>query len=82
MIDLAVFVTIDHDTAVARRIERDVRERGRSKLSVVFQYQHKVRPNFERYVLPTMNEVDVVVDGLDPVEVSAKKIVARLPQKR
>jgi uridine kinase len=82
LIDLAVFVTIDHDTALARRTERDVRERSRSKSSVVFQYNYKVRPNFERYVLPTMNEADLVVDGLDPAEDSAKKIVERFPQRR
>ncbi len=82
LIDLAVFVTIDHDTALARRVERDVRERGRSKSSVVFQYQYKVRPNFERYVLPTMNEADLIVDGNDAVEDSAKEVVARFPQKR
>ncbi|MCK5406346.1 MAG: uridine kinase [Candidatus Krumholzibacteria bacterium] len=82
LIDLAVFVTIDHDTALARRVERDVRERGRSKSSVVFQYQYKVRPNFERYILPTMNEADLIVDGNDAAEDSAKKIVARFSQKR
>lgn len=78
MIDLSVFVDIDHETALARRIDRDIRERGRTKSSVVYQYQHKVRPNFERFVLPTKYGVDLIVNGVDPVAESAQRIVERL----
>lgn len=72
---LAVFVTIDHDTALARRVERDVRDRGRSARSVRAQYRDKVRPNYDRYVLPTKNHADLVLDGLESVGQSARKIL-------
>lgn len=78
LLDLAVFVTIDHDTALARRLERDVRERGRSERSVRAQYRDKVRPNYDRYVLPTKNHADLVLDGLEPVEHAARKILEKL----
>jgi len=82
LVDLGVFVTVDDATALARRIERDTRERGRTEASVRAQFRDKVRPNFERYVQPTMQFADLVVSGLDPVEVSARTILDRLPSRR
>ena len=79
LLDLGVFVTVDHDTALQRRIERDIRERGRTEASVRTQYRDKVRPNFERLVEPTMRCADLVVSGLDPVGVSARAVLDRLP---
>jgi uridine kinase len=80
LLDLSVFVTIDHGTALNRRIARDTRERGRTEASVRAQYRDKVRPNFDEFVLPTMETADVVVSGLDPVDVSAREVVSRLPR--
>lgn len=79
LFDICVFVTVDHDTALARRITRDVRDRGRTEESVRAQYRDKVLPNYERYVLPTKELADLVVDGLDPVESCARAIRERLP---
>ncbi len=81
LLDLSVFITVDHDAALMRRVERDVRERGRTEASVRAQYSDKVRPNFERFVEPTMHLADLVVSGLDPVEVSARMILDRMPPK-
>jgi uridine kinase len=78
LLDLAVFVTVDHDVALARRIERDVRERGRTEASVRAQYSAKVRPNFERFVEPTKALAGLVIDGFAPVEVSARAILGRM----
>lgn len=78
LLHLGVFVTIDHRTALERRLERDTLERGRTEASVRTRYDLKVRPNFERLVAPTMDHADLVVNGLDPVGVSARVILDRL----
>jgi uridine kinase len=82
LLDLGVFVTVDHATALARRVERDIRERGRTEASVRKQYRDKVQPNFERFVEPTEQYADLVVDGLDPVAVSARAVFDRLQTKK
>jgi uridine kinase len=79
LLDLLVFVTVDHETALERRIERDIRERGRTEASVRDQFERKVRPNFERLVAPTEAYADLVVNGRDPVERSARAVMERLP---
>lgn len=63
-----VFMSVDDSTCLSRRLERDMRERGRTRESVVAQYSGTVRPMYERYVLPTRQFADLVLCGEEPVE--------------
>lgn len=70
----AVFVDLEDETCLARRMERDIRERGRTRESVIEQYQTTVRPMCERYVRPTRAFADVTVRGDAPLERSAAEV--------
>ena len=59
--DLTVFVDAPADVRLARRILRDVRERGRSVESVVIQYLRSVRPMHLKYTEPGKDTADIVV---------------------
>ncbi|KAG2131365.1 armadillo beta-catenin plakoglobin [Suillus clintonianus] len=61
--DLKVFVQCDSDLMLARRIQRDVKERGRSVDGVLEQYLRYVKPAFDNFVLPTSRHADIVVPG-------------------
>lgn len=61
--DLKVFVQCDSDLMLARRIQRDVKERGRSVDGVIEQYLRYVKPAFDNFVLPTARHADIVVPG-------------------
>lgn len=51
---------------MARRLRRDIVYRGRDLQGAMKQWFSFVKPNFERYVLPTMAAADIVVPrGLD-----------------
>ncbi|KAK7203003.1 uridine kinase family-domain-containing protein [Myxozyma melibiosi] len=66
MLDLKVFVDTDLDICMARRLRRDIVYRGRDLQGAMKQWMSFVKPNFERYVRPTMEIADVVVPrGLD-----------------
>jgi uridine kinase len=73
-----VFVWLPEHTDLSRRLERDVRERGRTQESVLNQYHQTVKPMNEKYVLPTKAYADILVNGTDPVEKSADLIVSRM----
>lgn len=45
---------------LARRIRRDVAERGRDVEGVVQQYLRFVKPSYETYVLPSSQHADIV----------------------
>lgn len=59
--DLRVFVDADDDIRLARRIRRDVAERGRSVDSVLDQYEATVRPMHLQFVAPTRRIADLIV---------------------
>ena len=77
-----VFVALDDQLCLDRRIARDTNERGRSKASVIAQYKETVKPMNEMYVLPTKPFADIVVSGNDPVEKSTLHIMDHLNVKR
>ncbi len=59
--DIKIFVDTDSDIRLLRRIKRDVSERGRSLDSVLFQYEHTVKPMHDSFVEPTKRVADVII---------------------
>ena len=52
LFDMKLFVDTDADTRLARRVLRDIEERGRDLENVLFQYTNLVKPAFEEFCLP------------------------------
>lgn len=59
--DIKVFVDTDSDVRLARRIMRDVIERGRTMESVVDQWITTVKPMHEEFVEPSKRWADVII---------------------
>ncbi len=75
LLDVKVFIDVSHETCLQRRIARDIEERGRTRESVIRQYERTVQPMFELHVLPGREYADLIVDGKDPAGESAGKIL-------
>ncbi|MCF6328667.1 MAG: hypothetical protein L3J02_02560 [Henriciella sp.] len=61
LIDLSIYVDTPDDLRLARRIRRDVVERGRDVPSVLNQYLTTVRAAHYRHTYPAMFEADLVI---------------------
>lgn len=61
LFDLTVFVDTPDDLRLARRIKRDVRERGRDLDRVIAQYLKFVRPTYYRVTHPAKYTCDLVI---------------------
>lgn len=61
LIDLSVYVDTPDDLRLARRIRRDVLERGRSMQNVLEHYLGTVRAAHYRWTYPAMFEADLVI---------------------
>lgn len=72
LMDIKVFVDTDADIRLARRILRDVCERGRTMQSVISQYTTTVKPMHEEFVEPSKRYADVIIPegGFNSVAVS------------
>lgn len=61
LMDIKVFVDTDADIRLARRILRDVCDRGRTMQSVISQYTTTVKPMHEEFVEPSKRYADVII---------------------
>ena len=82
LLDLKVFLDTEADVRLARRIERDIRERGRTVESVIAQYLSTVKPMHDRLVEPSKKAADLVVyqGGLNPEAI--EKVVGGIKRLR
>ena len=63
MLDIRIYVDADADERILRRVERDVRERGRTFDDIMEQYLTTVKPMHNMYVQPTRYLADVVINS-------------------
>lgn len=61
MMNLKIFVHTDDDVRLARRLERDIIERGRSIDSVIAQYNRFVKPSHDLFIHPCMKFADIII---------------------
>ncbi|GIV97696.1 MAG: uridine kinase [Herpetosiphonaceae bacterium] len=76
--DVKIYVDTDADLRFIRRLQRDIRERGRSIESVIEQYLHTVRPMHLEFVEPTKRYADIIIPrgGLNSIAIDM--VVARI----
>jgi len=61
LFDLKLFVDTDADIRLARRVMRDIEDRGRDLEHVLHQYTTLVKPAFEEFCIPTKKYADVII---------------------
>lgn len=63
--DFKVYIHVEPDIRLIRRIKRDIHSRGRSVDSVINQYLNTVKPMHNKYVSPHKNQADLIIDELE-----------------
>ena len=63
LLDLTIFVDVDSDIRLARRLGRDVGERDRSFQESLNQYLSSAQPMYELYVEPGKDEADLIINN-------------------
>ncbi len=77
-LDLSVFVHAPEVTRLARRIARDRAQRGRTEAEVREQYARTVGPMHERYVEPSREHADLVLDGTRDPDQLVSELLQRI----
>ncbi len=72
---LKLFVGAPDEVCLARRLERDVRERGRTPESVRWQFESTVLPGARQFIHPCSGYADLVLSGTDPIELSGGQVL-------
>lgn len=76
--DYKIFRSCSEETRFARRLERDVNERGRSEESVRTQFEASVAPMHDQFVEPTRELVDRVVEESEDLSTVVADLAATI----
>ena len=63
LMDLKIFIVCDEDLALARRITRDIKDRGRDVKEVLTRYNRFIKHGFQQFVKPQMKYADLIIPG-------------------
>lgn len=61
MMDFKIYIQVDPDICLLRRVKRDIRDRGRSIEGVYRQYLDTVKPMYEKHIRSYVDYADLIV---------------------
>jgi len=76
--DIRLFVDVDSDERLLRRLKRDVNKRGRALEAVVEQYRATVRPMHQQFVEPSKRYAHMIIPEGGHNKVAIDMICAKL----
>lgn len=78
--DIKLFIDVEDDIRLLRRMERDLSERGRSLDEIKSQYLATVKPMYSFFVAPSKAFADVIIPTIGDTTEAEKIISSRLKQ--
>ena len=75
LLDFKIYVDAPEKLRFQRRIKRDISERGRDANSVERQWNDTVRPMHDKYVEPSRQHADQLIDGTGNLNNTAKELL-------
>ena len=82
LLDFKIYIQVDPDVCLLRRVKRDIRDRGREIDGIYKQYLDSVRPMYEKYIRNYVNYADLIgkeveendaVTGSSPTDPDSEK---------
>lgn len=61
LLDFKIYIQVDPDVCLLRRVKRDIRDRGRSIDGIYRQYLETVKPMYEKYIRNYIDYADLIV---------------------
>ena len=70
LMNIKIFVDTEADERLIRRLERDLKSRGRSYDEIIKQYQETVKPMHLQFIEPSKINADIIIpSGYNPAAV-------------
>jgi len=80
--NFSVYVDAPNEVCLMRRIHRDVRERGRTRESVIAQFEATAKPMADLYVVPSRDRATITVAGTESLDWSIEQILRELHTRK
>ena len=78
IINLKIFIETKESIRYQRRIDRDIKQRGRTISNVKEQYQSTVKPMHVKYIEPLKSVADVIISGESDIVDSVNRIIKKI----
>jgi uridine kinase len=80
-LDYKVYLSVDKEKQLERRLKRDVEERNYSVEEVLYQWENHVLPAYENYVLPYKDEADIVITNDSHFDENLEELMSVIAQR-
>ena len=80
-IDFSVFVDVNMDTQLKRRVHRDEKSRGYKKEDIIYQWNNHVTPCYKEFILPYREKASFIFRNDQNAEVDFKSLMVELDEK-
>lgn len=80
-LDYKVYLSVDKEKQLERRLKRDVEERNYSVEEVLYQWENHVLPAYENYVLPYKVEADIVITNDSHFDENLEELMSVIAQR-
>lgn len=80
LVNIKVFVDVEDDVRLIRRIKRDIEERGRTIASIQKQYLTTVKPMHQEFVAPSKQFADIIIPHGAENTVAIDMLVSQLKE--
>ena len=79
--DLKVMIDASDDKKIIRRIKRDRIERNYPLEDVLYRYEHHVVPSYLQYIVPHMQDADIIINNNESFETALEVILSFIRYK-
>ncbi|MGV3630171.1 MAG: uridine kinase family protein [Bacteroidota bacterium] len=81
VLDLSIFIDVDLDVQLDRRLYRDQETRGYTREAILYQWKNHVIPCYENYLLPYRNDADFLFRNDAHADEDFTTLVALIDEK-
>ncbi len=78
---LRIYIDAPDAVCFERRLRRDMEERGRTEEWVRRQFEATVRPASEKYVRPSAQYADLIIDGTGALDWKVERVMAEMRKR-
>lgn len=81
LLDFSIFMDVDPDVQLDRRLYRDQETRGYTREAIMYQWKNHVVPCYEQYLAPYMHLADFVFENDQQADLEFERLIQMLTPK-
>ena len=81
VLDYSVYLTVDKELQLKRRLKRDMRERNYTREDILYQWNNHVMPSYDQHVRPFKKDSDLIITNNETFDDNIHILMAKIHEK-